>query len=295
MRTHFSINHYLCPAIKGEEPKPRKNICSKRFGKSSYAWLLLIMAILVLASFPVASQDHGSGGHEGGGGGGGCGDVFGDLIHILRFTNEDGVNTGQPIFAQRWIELPKDEPGYGWGYCPIAIDEQGERIPFLPYSCDFDPAFADLVTEVDYFGRLNGGRTKERNQRMHFNEVISNIKQAKQLRLDPTGRLEMGFVDPAVIPNDDVSPSNTCVTGGNPDLCVWATVDSPMESMALYVRLMKYGHLATDPMEVDTWAHGDPALGTQYNPRSQHGRLAQVQAGTFVEPFACPEGIMLAG
>jgi hypothetical protein len=39
-----------------------------------------------------------------------------------------------------------------------------------------------------------------------------------------------------------------------------------MESMALYVRLMKYGHLATDPAEVDIWAHGDPALGTQYHP-----------------------------
>jgi hypothetical protein len=39
-----------------------------------------------------------------------------------------------------------------------------------------------------------------------------------------------------------------------------------MESMALYVRLMKYGHLATDPMEVDTWAHGDPALGIQFHP-----------------------------
>jgi hypothetical protein len=204
------------------------------------------MAALLLLPFPVISQDHGGGGGHEGGGGGGCGDVFGDLIHVLR-----AEDTGQPIFAQRWIELPKEVPGYGWGYCPIAVDEDGERIPFLPYSCDFDPAFSELIIEVDYFGRLNGGRTKERNQRMHFDEVISNIKQAGQLRLDPTGRLEMGF---------------GCELGELPGNCEWATVDSPMESMALYVRLMKYGHLATDPMEVDTWAHGDPALGIQFHP-----------------------------
>jgi hypothetical protein len=29
---------------------------------------------------------------------------------------------------------------------------------------------------------------------------------------------------------------------------------------------MKYGHFQTDPMEVDLWAHGDPAAGIQYNP-----------------------------
>ena len=131
MRTHFYFDHYLCPVIKGEEPMPRQNISSKPTGKSPYAWLVLIMAVLFLASFPVASEDSGheggGGGHEGGGGGGGCGDVFGDLIHVLRLDP-----TGQQIFAQRWIELPKEEPGYGWGYCPIAVDELSGRIPLLP-------------------------------------------------------------------------------------------------------------------------------------------------------------------
>jgi len=248
MRAKLSIDHIVCPAIRGEEPWNRQKDTTGTNKPSRFVWLLLTIAALSLLPFPAISQDHGGGGgHEGGGG---CGDVFGDLIHILR----DPV-TGQPIFAQRWIELPKDVKGYGWGYCPIAVDELGERIPFLPYSCDYDPGFADLITEVDYFGRLNGGRTKERNQRMHFDEVISNIKQAGQLRLDPTGRLEMGFGDPL-----------KCYPGGDPGYCSWSTVDSPMESMALYVRLMKYGHLATDPMEVDTWAHGDPKAGIQFHP-----------------------------
>ena len=93
---------------------------------------------------PATAQDHGVG----------CGDVFGDLIHILR-----DAETGQPILAQRWIELPGEVQGYGWGYCPIAVDAAGNEIGFLPYTCDAVNPVA--VVAVDYFGRLNGGRTKE--------------------------------------------------------------------------------------------------------------------------------------
>lgn len=176
--------------------------------------------------------------------------MFGDLVHILR----DNV-TGQPILAQRWIELPAELQGYGWGYCPVAVyhDEHGEQqeIGFIPYTCDLDPDSLDLVEEVNYFGRLNGGRTKERNHRMHFNEVISNIKQADMVRLEETGRLELGF---------------NCSDFGKTPCGEWATIDSPMESMALYVRVMKYGHIATDPYEIDTWALGDPKLPKQFHP-----------------------------
>jgi len=211
--------------------------------KSYFAWLLMTLAVLLLAPSAVVSQDHGNGG------GGGCGDVFGDLIHILR----DPI-TGQPVLAQRWIELPAELKGYGWGYCPIPVydNESGQQeIPFLPYSCDIDPAYLDFVVEVDYFGRLNGGRTKERNHRMHFNEVISNMKAAMYVTTDPTGRLKLGF---------------DCKDLGKGPCDEWATVDSPMESMALYTRIMKYGHLGTDPYEIDTWAHGDPKLSTQFHP-----------------------------
>ena len=199
------------------------------------------MVLLVLvAGAPATAQDHGDGG------GTGCGDVFGDLVHILR--NPD---TGQPILAQRWIELPTEIPGYGWGYCPIAVDAAGNELGFLPYSCDVADPLA--VEEVDYFGRLNGGRTKERNNRMHLNEVISTIKEAGYVKQEQTGRLVLGF---------DCAPN-----AGDQTTCEeWATIDSPMESLGLYTRLMKYGHLQTDPLEVDPWFHGDPALGTQYHP-----------------------------
>lgn len=214
---------------------------------------LLLAAIGSFAvPLTISAQDHGSG-H---GGGGGCGDVFGDLIHILR---EPG--TGQPILAQRWVEMPEGEPGFGWGYCPIAVKtvcdpetgvcEQHE-LRFEPFSCDVAEEDAGDVEAVDYFGRLNGGRTKERNNRMHFDEVISTIKDAGFVGVESTGRLQFGF---------------NCMTPGIRNSCgYFETVDSPMESMALYVRMMKYGHFQTDPDELDTWAHGDPATLPQYHP-----------------------------
>ena len=233
----------------------------------------MVVTLLLLAPVSAISKP----GNGKGGGGGGTdtppelvdyGDVFGDLIHILR----DPL-TGQPIFAQRWVEMPAELPGFGWGYCAIAVDEFGDRLGFEPYSCDILAADADRVVEVDYFGRLNGSRVQERNQRMHFNETITNIKQAVRLRLDPTGRLDLGFVDPDAEEGDSI-----CELNANADLCDWATVDSPMENMALYQRMMKYGHIATDPEEVDLWWHGDPKLPTPVHPALDAADFAKFKA-----------------
>jgi len=206
---------------------------------------MVFLAAAAMVALPVAAQEHG-----GGGGGGGCGDVFGDLVHVLR-----DADTGQPILQKRFIEMPKELPGYGWGYCTVPVDENGEELGFAPYSCDIAEADIDRAVEVDYFGRLNGGRTKERNNRMHFNEVISTIAgdDVGQVRTDETGRLMLGY--------------ECALNAGGQIVCTeWAVVDSPMENMGLYVRLMKYGHFQTDPEELDPWFHGDPALGPQYHP-----------------------------
>jgi hypothetical protein len=260
MKTNTSLHHLWCSSNRGTKPTicQRDTEITKR--PSCFAWILLTIAVLSLMPLAAISQeDHGSGG-----GGGGCGDVFGDLIHILR--NDDG----QPILAQRWVELPAEVPGYGWGYCPIAVytDDVGDQqeIPFLPFSCDFDltnpqdPEDPPLeVVEVDYFGRLNGGRTKERNNRMHFDEVISNIKAAHLVKTDAAGRLMLGYDCTYVEAktNKEAYYKSPCLE--------WATIDSPMEHMGLYTRFMKYGHLATDPYEIDTWAHGDPKSGTPFH------------------------------
>jgi len=200
--------------------------------------MCLVLAVIFLAvPANVWAQDHG-------GGSSGCGDVFGDLIEIKR-----NAVTGQPILQKRWIEYPQDV--LDWGYCPIPIDANGNEIPFVDLSCD--PANVDAVVEVDYFGRLNGGRTKEKNNRMHFSSAIENIKMSDYVRQDPTGRLELGF-------DCEFDPQ------GQPTSCDWVVIDSPMESMGLYVRLLKYGHLQTDPLEEDPWKAGDPAAGIQYHP-----------------------------
>jgi hypothetical protein len=67
-----------------------------------------------------------------------------------------------------------------------------------------------------------------------------------------------------------------------------------MESMALYVRIMKYGHIATDPYEIDTWAHGDPKLSTQFHPALSHedwakfdGSLAHLLPNDGKKPEDC--------
>ena len=223
-------------------------------------WMIVTAAVL-LPAVPAIAQGHGGGSGSGGGGGGGCGDVFGDLIHIVR----DDL-TGQPILAKRFVELPKEVPGYGWGYCTIALTAGGVEIPFLPYSCDLAEGFDPV--EVDYFGRLSGGRTKEKNHRMHLDEVLSTIKMSEAVQQEPaTGRLMMGF---------------ECEFngGGNLKKCAeWSVVDSPMESMALYTRLMKYGHLQTDPQEFDIWSHGDPKGVPPFHPALDPSDWAKFQKG----------------
>ncbi|MGE0464234.1 MAG: FG-GAP-like repeat-containing protein [Vicinamibacterales bacterium] len=170
------------------------------------------------------------------------GDLFGDLFEILR-----DPATGQPILQQRTIELPGDV--IGTGYCPVPINAAGEEIPFADLSCEVHPDYLDQVIEVDYFGRLSSARTRERNQRMHFDEVIAYIKIAEVVDQDAAGRLILGT---------DCDPGGTCVN--------WKTIDSPLENMAMYLRVLKYGHIQTDPLEEDTSPGGDPSEGTVYHP-----------------------------
>ena len=191
-----------------------------------------LCAAIVLAGASATAQDSG----------GGHGDVLGDLVHIKR-----SPETGQPILQKRWIEYPGDV--LDWGYCPIPVDAAGAEIPFADLSCDVDPAQLTRLVEVDYFGRLSGGRTKERNLRMHFDEFISTIMDSEAVDLEATGRIKLGT---------GCTADGACAS--------WKVIDSPMENMGVYYRLLKYGHLQTDPAEVDESFHGDPALGTVYHP-----------------------------
>lgn len=204
-----------------------------------WRFFIVTVAIFTTGVTEVAAQEHGSGGEAG------CGDLFGDLIHVRR-----DPATGVPILQKRWVVGKQDIPG--WAYCPIALDAMGAEIQYLPDSCDADPASGTAVA-VDYFGRLSAGRTKQRNVRMHFDEVIDKIKNSEAVWRDATGRLALGLGCTSVGPD-----AATCGT--------WTLVDSPVENLALYHHLMKYGHFQTDPLEIDTWSKGDPTLPVQYHP-----------------------------
>jgi hypothetical protein len=212
-------------------------------------------AVLLMSAPALALAQHG-----GDDGGSGTGDVFGDLVHIKR-----SPTTGQPILQKRWIEMPGDT--FGWGYCPIPLNGAGEEVGFVDLSCD--PADPLAVVEVNYFGRLSGGRTKERNSRMHFDEVIATIKDPAvgTVSQDAVGRLQFGYDCTGIYPQQVQCAS-------------WKVIDSPMENLALYARLMRYGHLQTDPAEVDTFAHGDPAAGTQYHPALAAGDYEKFDQST---------------
>jgi len=171
---------------------------------------------------------------------------YGDMVRILR-----DPATARPILQKRWISYPNDV--YDWGYCPVPLTIKGTEVPFVELSCDPDPAFAGEILEVD-LGRLNEARTQERNIRMHFNEVIARIQAAELVDLDPAGRLHLG--------------SGCAIAPGSIEIeCTsWKVVDSPQENLSLYWRMLKFGHLQTDPLEENPWAHGDPTLPTAYHP-----------------------------
>lgn len=200
--------------------------------------LVIASVLFVAVASPVYAQDHGSGSS-------GCGDLFGELVRILRHET-----TGQPILEKRMIEYPQDT--LDWGYCPVPLDAYGNELELAPNSCD--PVDPGAVVEIDSFGRLSAGRTKERNIRMHFDEVITSIKLAERVGRDPAGRIALG----SGCTRDPATATVSCAS--------WAPVDSPQENLALYHRVMKYGHLQTDPLEVDGSHGGDPALGVQYRP-----------------------------
>jgi hypothetical protein len=214
--------------------------------------LMAVLSVVMAGSGgAVLAQDSGHGDS------GGCGDLFGDLIHIKRNA------AGQPILQKAWVALPGG--GYGYAYCPIAVDRNGVELPFLApawddtqkkwiESCDVALESAPYVVPVDYFGRLSGGRTKERNIRMHLDEVIANIKMAQLVDREVTGRLMLGSL--CALDNKGAPIASTCY---------WKAVDSPQENIAVYQRIMKYGHLQTDPREPDP-AAGDPNALPAFRP-----------------------------
>lgn len=101
--------------------------------------------------------------------GGQMGDLFGDMVVILR--DENGV----PIMTQlpdgTWVVQPIDANGE-----LIPLDEEGH------------PLDGTLTVAVD-IGRLNVGRSPTRILDQRLDEAVSNINEADSISLDASGRL----------------------------------------------------------------------------------------------------------
>lgn len=121
------------------------------------------------------------------------GDLYGDMYVILRDAN------GVPILNEAGFVQP--------------IDKNGNLIPL---DAEGAPIDATLVQEVE-MGRLNVGRAPTSVLDKRAQEVITLLKTATAITLDPAGRL--------VVTADGTTK----------------TIDAPLENLALYVALMTTG------------------------------------------------------
>ena len=200
-----------------------------------------LLTLLLVAPAPAAAQ------HDSGGGDTGAGIIYGDLVVIERLPN------GLPVYV--FVEAIDDEGVLWSGWCVQPLDAAGQRIP-LGADCDVPEEYIDSLVEVT-FGRLNAARAKPHVGKMRFGEVINYIKAAHLVTEDEAGRLKLGF--------DCIHDGDTLVS------CTWKVIDSPLENLALYTRLMNYGHIQSDPLEiVDSPSPGEEGGGdpaeTRYQP-----------------------------
>lgn len=99
--------------------------------------------------------------------------------------------------------------------------------------------WVDLVDEV-HFGRLNLSRAPEAVLQAAFDEAITAINNATAISRDAAGRLVL-----TTNIYEEFETSNGTSCGYELLETVTKTIDSPLENLALYVKLMQDGHLVT--------------------------------------------------
>ncbi|MBU1234735.1 MAG: hypothetical protein KKD01_00915 [Proteobacteria bacterium] len=100
-----------------------------------------------------------------------------------------------------------------------------------------DIYWSDLVQEVE-FGRLNVGRAPDAVHDRSFDEAINNINKADWIWIDAAGRMVL---------RTKIYDEFLTEADGTPILLetVEKAIDSPLENLALYLKLMLDGHLIT--------------------------------------------------
>ena len=195
------------------------------------------------------------------GGGGGEVPDYGDLIVLYR--DEYGVPIPSPAVL---VTDPETGLLVDGGLCwqPVAAaagddldflfageyDDNGDPvytadrrgIPVDQYTCGVEAAFATLTQEVD-FGRINEARSPETVFASQLEDAVTKLATADSTSLDPAGRMV----------------ASTC-----PDeATTTSTIDSPLQSLAVYRQLMLTGKIGTPlPQEADWLLTAARALGT---------------------------------
>lgn len=150
------------------------------------------------------------------------GDVYGDLVEIWR----DPL-TGEPILVS-WSDEDGDGINETWVVDPEngfvqPLDENGDPVP-LDEEGEVYEAYADALVEVD-FGRASVARAPDRVVEQALDEALSKLTADNVISIttDTAGRISYTY--------------ETDVDGDGVLDQVTATIDSPLENLALYIDL----------------------------------------------------------
>jgi len=160
----------------------------------------------------------------GGSSDGGAPDL-GDLIVLYRDAWGLPILTGdlcqQPLAAPG-ATLPAVDP---YPACTPSTPDESCVIPVDPETCAVVVGYETYTQEVD-FGRTSVIRSPVSVIEQSLGEVVTKLATAQCTTLDPAGRL----VNTSKIDGEDLS----------------ATIDSPLENLAIYRQLMLTGYLGAD-------------------------------------------------
>jgi hypothetical protein len=165
-------------------------------------------------------------------GGGGGAPELGDLIVLYRDA------WGLPILTGDLCQQPLAAPGVRFdididGTPTECTPEDGTdscAIPVDPTTCAIVAGY-DMYTQETDFGRTSVIRSPDTVLQQSLGEVVTKLATAQCTSLDPAGR-----------------PVNTSMIDG---VVSSATIDSPLESLAIYWQLMRTGYLGATPDAID--------------------------------------------
>ena len=174
----------------------------------------VLIGVCTVSGSAIAAQGDGAGGGSGGGGGGaGTGEIFGDLVVLLRDAN------GVPILTAEGCQQPINAAGY-----PIPLDTS---------TCAVLDANVGDLQSVD-FGRMSVARSPASVMDKQMADVLVNLSTAQCLTLDPAGRLVYSNPDTADVDGD-----------GDTTELVSSAIDSPLQNLSIYRELITKGALGS--------------------------------------------------